>query len=168
LGAIPVALWRLLAGRTAVADWRKRDTAALWSTTLGQLLRIGAVYVVLVGIEALQVYVHRPEFVLEHFVLFVCLAGVLGVAWKAHQFVLIVDCRVREELNVLDCFEAVSDEGPARMGACLPLERISHLLAFVPPDVGTALFRSSNKSFISLLRFRSASLWLTRNSGVRL
>jgi hypothetical protein len=80
LDAISVALRRLLAWRTTVADWWKRDTAALLSTTLGQLLRIGAVYVVLVGIEALQVYVHRPEFVLEHLVLFVCLAGVLGIA----------------------------------------------------------------------------------------
>ena len=62
-----------------MADWRERYTAALLST-LGQLLRIGAVYVVLVGIEALQVYVHSAELVLEHLVLFVCLAGIFGIA----------------------------------------------------------------------------------------
>jgi len=63
-----------------VADWGERDTAALLSTTLGQLLRVGTVYVVLIGIEALQVYVHGPELILEHFVLLVCITGILGVA----------------------------------------------------------------------------------------
>jgi hypothetical protein len=50
----------------------------------------------------------------------------------------------------------------------LPFVRISHLLAFVPPFAGTALFKSSKRSFISLRRLRSASLWLTRSSGVLL
>ena len=40
----------------------------------------------------------------------------------------------------------------------LPLVKVSHLLAFVPPFDGTALFSSSKRSFISLRRFRSASL----------
>ena len=90
-----------------MAKGRQRYAAALLST-LGQLLRIGTVYVVLVGLGALHGNVHRPDLVLEHFVLLVCLAGIFGFARKAHNLFLVVDMRVCEELNVLDCCEAVS------------------------------------------------------------
>jgi hypothetical protein len=48
------------------------------------------------------------------------------------------------------------------------LVSISHLLDLLPGEFGKMLFSSSNKPFISLLRFRSAILWLMRSSGVRL
>lgn len=48
------------------------------------------------------------------------------------------------------------------------LVRISHLLDLLPGELGKMLFSSSKRFFISLLRFRSAILWLTRSSGVRL
>lgn len=35
----------------------------------------------------------------------------------------------------------------------------------MPRSAGSCSFNSSNKSFISFLRLRSASLWDTRNSG---
>ncbi len=46
--------------------------------------------------------------------------------------------------------------------------RISHLLDLLPGEFGSIEFKSSNNDFISLRRFLSAILWLTRNSGVRL
>jgi len=106
--AISVTLWSGLAWRTAVADWRQRYAAALLSA-LDQLLRKGAVNVVLVGIVARQGDVHRPELVLEHLVLLVCLAGILGFTSKTNHFVLVVEICVLEELNVLDCCKAVSN-----------------------------------------------------------
>jgi hypothetical protein len=48
------------------------------------------------------------------------------------------------------------------------LVSISHLLDLLPGEFGRMLFSSSNKPFISLLRFLSAILWLMRSSGVRL
>lgn len=50
----------------------------------------------------------------------------------------------------------------------LPFVRISHLLDFDPWFDGICDRRFSNRSFISLRRFRSAILWLTRSAGVRL
>lgn len=49
----------------------------------------------------------------------------------------------------------------------LPLLRISHLLVFKFFSTGNESRSSSNNSFISLRRLRSANLWLTRNSGLR-
>ena len=48
-----------------------------------------------------------------------------------------------------------------------PLLRISHLLAFMPLSAGSWSRSSSNSSFISFLRLRSASLWDIRSSGER-
>ena len=53
-------------------------------------------------------------------------------------------------------------------GRWVPLVRISHLLDFEPALDGIWERRFSNKSFISLRRFRSAILWLTRRAGVLL
>ena len=44
---------------------------------------------------------------------------------------------------------------------------ISHLLAFMPRSAGSWSRSSSNSSFISFLRLRSASLWDMRSSGER-
>lgn len=49
----------------------------------------------------------------------------------------------------------------------VPLLRISHLLAFIPRSAGNWSRSSSNNSFISFRRLRSASLCDTRNSGER-
>ena len=49
-----------------------------------------------------------------------------------------------------------------------PLVRISHLEALEPLSCGMRSRSCSKSSFISVRRFRSASLWLMRNSGVRL
>lgn len=54
------------------------------------------------------------------------------------------------------------------MSSSLPLVRISHLDAFDPRSCGIKSLNCSKSSFISVLLFRSASLWLTRNSGVLL
>src|SRR5271156_5066688 len=48
-----------------------------------------------------------------------------------------------------------------------PFERISHFDVLRVLSTGRESRNSSNRSFISLRRFRSASLWLTRNSGER-
>ena len=61
--AVSVALRHWLAWRTTVAEGRQRYAAALLST-LGQLLRVGSVHVVLVGLVALHGDVHRPDLVL--------------------------------------------------------------------------------------------------------
>lgn len=53
------------------------------------------------------------------------------------------------------------------MQSGVPLLRISHLLAFIPRSAGSWSRSSSNNSFISFLRFRSASLCDTRSSGER-
>jgi hypothetical protein len=55
-----------------------------------------------------------------------------------------------------------------RRGNDVHLVRISHLLDLLPGEFGRMLLSSSNKPFISLLRFLSAILWLMRSSGVRL
>jgi hypothetical protein len=55
-----------------------------------------------------------------------------------------------------------------RRGKDVHLVRISHLLDLLPGEFGRMLLSSSNKPFISLLRFLSAILWLMRSSGVRL
>lgn len=49
----------------------------------------------------------------------------------------------------------------------VPLLKISHLLAFMPLSAGSCSRSSSNRSFISFLRFLSASLCETRSSGER-
>lgn len=46
-----------------------------------------------------------------------------------------------------------------------PRERISHLEDFMDRSWGKRSLSSSNRSFISLRRFLSASLWLTLSSG---
>ncbi len=48
-----------------------------------------------------------------------------------------------------------------------PLLSISHFEAFIPLSAGRWSLSSSNRSFISFRLFRSASLWLTRSSGLR-
>lgn len=53
------------------------------------------------------------------------------------------------------------------MQSRIPLLRISHLLAFIPRSAGSWSRSSSNSSFISFRRFRSASLCDTRSSGER-
>lgn len=50
----------------------------------------------------------------------------------------------------------------------LPLAKVSHLEDLLFCAVGSFVRSCSKQSFISLLLFLSASLWVTRNSGVRL
>lgn len=50
----------------------------------------------------------------------------------------------------------------------LPRVSVSHLLDLLVCPAGRRTRRASKQSFISLRRLRSASLCVTRNSGVRL
>lgn len=69
---------------SAMADRRERDRSARWrSSLLGQLLRVRAVNVRRVRVEALQVCLHNPELILEHFILLVCFTRIISVASQA-------------------------------------------------------------------------------------
>lgn len=111
------------------------------------------------GVEAAEVLVHDLNLRLQHLVLLVRLAGVVRVALET------LHLAVQAALGVLGAFDVVDGwkgdqsrkEEITRIGQS-PFVSISHLLALVPPLDGTALFKSSNRSFISLRRLRSAIL----------
>ena len=71
--------------------------------------------------------------------------------------------------NEVDGYEGCSASGVVEcfVPIAVPLLRISHLLAFIPRSAGSWSRNSSNSSFISFRRLRSASLCDIRSSGDR-
>jgi hypothetical protein len=70
--------------------------------------------------------------------------------------------------DVLDGFMTLVDSNRSWSLQYIHLVRISHLLDLLPGEFGRIWLSSSKRFFISLRRFLSAILWLTRSSGVRL
>jgi hypothetical protein len=94
---------------SAMADWRERDNGTRRrAALLGQLLRVRAVYMRCVWVEALQVRLHDPELVLKHFVLLVCFASILSITGQAPHIVLSSYILLRHVTDVFDCYKLVS------------------------------------------------------------
>ena len=75
---------------------------------LGQLLRVRAVYMRCVWVEALQIRLHDSELILEHFILLVCFTRVVSVASQATHVVRSSCIFVLQVADVLDRCKLIS------------------------------------------------------------
>ena len=87
------------------------------------------------------------------------------VDFPAHVLVALLE--VDNEVDGCDAMSSRIHSRATRIYEDAPLLRISHLLAFIPRSAGSWSRNSSNSSFISFLRLRSASLCDMRSSGER-
>lgn len=109
LYAVAVARWRWRSLVSAMADWRERDRSARRrSSLLSQLLRVRAVHVRCVRVEALQICLHDSELILEHFILLVCFTSIISVASQATHILRSSCSLVLQITDILDRCSLIS------------------------------------------------------------
>jgi hypothetical protein len=121
-------------------------------------------------IDALEMLEHGLHFAAQHAILF--LKATAHINLISHAF-SVAPNSISAVLQIFDMFNGcimmlVNVKLNIHILDSIPFVRISHLLDFPPGEFGSILLSSSKSDFISLRRLRSAILWLTRSSGVRL
>lgn len=156
---------------TIVLQWRKHACRRKSCWRLLMLKLIGEISVDMrsVWIETIKMLKHGLHLTAQHSIFFLVATAQISLVSHSLSFAANGITAVLQILDVFDgCNDKVSVWDTGQIYWAEPLVRISHLLDFPPGEFGRMLLSSSNSDFISLRRLRSAILWLTRSSGVRL
>lgn len=144
---------------------REAGTSPAWRRLLRLVLGFhvvseGAEDVVTIWIDAAQLLVHSGDLVCQVVVLVLSSASNFKVGTELAILLLSNVKRSLESINVVNGYDigqyCVCTWRPRRMDK--PLLSTSHLLDLFPGELGRTRFKVSNRSFISLLRLRSANL----------
>lgn len=124
---------------------------------LGQHARNASIHVRLSRIGALEVLPNRSYLTTQQLILLLGSTAVFGLGSESDVLSTHSLVDTREILDVLDSYP-LSATFSLETRPSLHFVKISHLLDLLPGELGKMALSSSNRFFISLLRFRSAIL----------